>query len=48
MYFANEVADNIFKASNVNFLVSGICYLIGSGLVTKKEGFKDNNDGAVE
>jgi hypothetical protein len=36
-FFASGVADNIFKASNVIFLVSGLCYMVGSCLISKRE-----------
>lgn len=35
-YFTDDVAGNIFKASNVIFLISGISCLVGSLLVQKK------------
>jgi hypothetical protein len=35
--FPEEVAKNVFKASNTAYVMAGLCYIVGSFLLDKKE-----------
>lgn len=35
--FPEEVAKNVFKASNTAYVLAGLCYIVGSFLLNKKE-----------
>ncbi len=35
--FPEEVANNVFKASNTAYVLAGLCYIVGSFLLNKKE-----------
>ena len=35
-YFSSSVANNIFKAANINYLIAGASFMLGSLLVSKK------------
>ncbi len=35
--FPEEVAKNVFKASNTAYVLAGLCYIVGSFLLNKKD-----------
>jgi hypothetical protein len=35
--FPEEIAKNVFKASNTAYVLAGLCYIVGSFLLNKKE-----------
>jgi hypothetical protein len=41
-YFPPEISSNVFRASNLMFALSGLCFLIGSFLIEKRSDSIDN------